>query len=329
MKFIKYSLLVLLIGSFSSCLKPKNDFAGIREDKGSIVVSITETQYINTDAQNIGFGFGVFTNFSFGAPATEQVKFFSIHVSQPRENKLSGPLVVKIAMTPLSGYDPFPTGAVVIPTEISIPASQEPSFDYPVRFTVNKAGLDPTAHYGARFTITSVNQGVASALDKSVDVIVNEDPSYNNSRYTGLYTAVTTVKDANNVYGITSNSRPFYLLENSPNQLDELDLYQYAFGSANADQIYAANLSTGAQTAIVPVRYVLNATGKVVDVLNARTGVSLSPTFNTDSPNQFTYTSQDNRVLDVSYTVNLTLNGVTRAISIKEKLTYANIQAFY
>src|SRR6476661_5253111 len=108
MKFIKYSFLVLIIGTLTSCLKPKNDFAGIRTDKGTIVTSIKEKQYLNTDAQNIGFGFGAFTNFSFAAPATEQVKFFSLHIAQPRETKVSGDLKVKITMSALSGFDPFP-----------------------------------------------------------------------------------------------------------------------------------------------------------------------------------------------------------------------------
>ena len=68
MKFIKLSFLILLVGSLSSCLKAKNDFAGLRTDSGNIVISITEKQYINADAANIGFGFGTFANFSFTTP---------------------------------------------------------------------------------------------------------------------------------------------------------------------------------------------------------------------------------------------------------------------
>src|ERR1041385_1753541 len=97
LKVIKYCAAAFVLVLFTSCLKSKNDFAGLRTDDGNIVVSITETQYENTDANVIGFGFQYFANFSFTAtPATESVRFFTLHVSQPRSKKMSGPMTVKV-----------------------------------------------------------------------------------------------------------------------------------------------------------------------------------------------------------------------------------------
>ncbi len=335
--------------SLTSCLKAKSDFAGIREDKGSIVTSIKETQYLNVDAQNIGFHFNVFSNFSFNQLPNEQVKFFTLHVAQPRDNKVSGSMVVKVAMTPHPGWldangnviQAFvfpPAGAITIPSEITIPAQGGTSFEIPIKFAVNKALLNAANWYGAKFTVTTVSQGVVSSLDKSIDVAFNVDPAwvigassatFNTSRITGLYQATTTIVDANKVYGITNNTRKFYLLETGNNVVDGVDLYQYAFGSANYDQLYGANLTLGTQTPIIPVRYVLDASGKVIDVRNSRTGLSLTPTFDASAPNSFVYTSNDERVLSVKYSVTLTLNAIPRVFTITDIYRYDNIQAFY
>jgi hypothetical protein len=93
--------------------------------------------------------------------------------------------------------------------------------------------------------------------------------------------------------------------------------------------VTAANLTTGTLTGIVPVRYVLDATGKVTDVKNSRTGVSLNPVFDTSFPNSFVYTSNDVRTLSVKYTVRLTVAGLNRPFTITDTGKYATIQAFY
>jgi len=336
MKFLKISLIALAIGgSLSSCLKAKNDFAGIREDEGSIVTSIAETQYINTDAQNIGFHFQAFSNFSFTQLPNEQVKFFTLHIGQPRK-KMSGPMTVKVSMTALAGYTLPPAGAITIPSEISVPASDASSYDFTVKFAVNKTLLDPNDWYGATFTITSVSQGVFSALDKSVEVIFNGWPDWNPSKVTGRYVATTTITDAANVYRVNDNTRYFMLTEGDyatgayvPNVIYPSDLYIYAFGSATFTSLYANNLSTGANVAIFNPVYRVDATGKVIDVLNRSTLVSLNPVFDASAPNSFVYTSNDERVLSVKYSVSLTLNSVTRLFTVTDKYVYDKIQAYY
>ncbi|SJZ38515.1 hypothetical protein [Sediminibacterium ginsengisoli] len=335
MKYIKYSLLLFLVASLSSCLKSATDMAGLRTDKGTIVTAITEAQYLNTDAQNIGFGFNAFTNFSFATPATEEVKFFTLHVSQPRETKLSGPLLVKVAMTALSGFTAPPAGAITIPAEISVPASTANSFDFPVRFTVNKAGFNPALWYGATFTITAVNQGVYSELDKTVDIIFNGAAAFNNSRYTGRYKWTTTVSDPAGQYGYTNNTKPVNLEANSAGTLDILDFSAAALSSATTYRyLFAANLSTGASTALFAPRYVIDGTGKVTGILNqsgttAVTGITLDAS----APNQFTYTANDNRsmVVKYSFTLTTTIGGVVtpRVVTVTEKFEYDALQAYY
>src|SRR5258706_4062825 len=94
MKFIKLTALALLFIPFSSCLKPKNDFAGMRTDKGEVVTAMLEQQYLTGDANNLGFGYSIYSTFPF-AGATENIRFFTLHISQPKV-KLSGSLKVKI-----------------------------------------------------------------------------------------------------------------------------------------------------------------------------------------------------------------------------------------
>ena len=338
MKFIKYSLLALVAFTFASCLKAKNDFAGLREDEGQIVTSIAETQYINTDAQNIGFHFYIYNNFSFNTLPNESVKFFTLRISQPREKKMSGPMTVKFAASVGDhGYPLPPAGAIQI-ADVVVPASSANAFDFPVKFTVNKSLLDPSQHYGIKFTITSVSQGVASLGDNYVDVIINEDPAdlgpyssatFNTSKITGLYHMTTTVVDSAKALGVTNNTRQMYLIENGANNIDQLDLYLFAFGQAIADYTTVANMSTGQITAFAPIRYVLDANGKIIDVRNSRTNVSLNPVFDPSSPNAFVYTANDVRTLQAKYTVRLTFSGLNRPFTITESGRYSTIQAMY
>jgi hypothetical protein len=340
MKFIKYSLLALVAFTFASCLKPKNDFAGLREDEGQIVTSVTETQYINTDAQNIGFGFYIYNNFSFNTLPNESVKFFTLHISQPREKKMSGSMTVKFTVSPSDHGLPLPPAGAIQVADVVVPASGANSFDYPVKFTVNKTLLDPAQHYGIKFTIASVSQGVASLGDNSVDVIINEDPAdllgawaaagtFNTSKITGLYTVTTTVVDSAKAYGVTNNTKQMYLAENGVNNIEELDLYLYAFGNAARQSVTAANLTTGAITGLIRVRYVIDATGKVIDVKDASTGLTLNPVFDPSSPNAFVYTSNDQRTLNVKYTIRLTIASLNRPFTITESAKYSFLQAMY
>lgn len=348
MKFIKYSLAGLLIVGFSSCLKSKNDLAGLRDDKGTIVTSIAEQQYLNTDAQATQIGYSIFANFSFATP-NEDVKFFSLHIAQPRETKLSGPLLATVTMQPMPGFDPFPAGAVTIPAQITIPESREIAFDFPVKFAVNKALLNPNAHYGAIFTVTSVNQGIVSRLDQSVSVIINYDPFYNNSRITGRYKWKTTIVDPANQYSITNNTRLMVLEESAVNRLDPFDYLAWALSASPTFRyLWSSNNQNGVNTAIFQPRYLLDATGRVTGIQNLSTAPAnltsasaqvLSPTAVTNitldaaGTHQFVYTNSGERLMTVSYSFDLTtlINGVsqTRRVQVKDEFTYHNIQAFF
>jgi len=336
MKFIKYSFAAVALIFLASCLKPKSDFAGLREDKGGIVVSLAEAQYANTDANVIGFGFQYFANFSFSAPASESVRFFTLHISQPRSVKMSGPMTVKVSMTSDPGYDPIPAGAITV-ADIIVPASAAASFDYPVKFTVNKSLLDPNAWYAVIFTITSVSQGVFSDLDKSTQVVINEDPGYNNSKFVCRYKWISTVQDPANQFTITNNTKPVNLLENSLNTLDIFDFYAWALSAATTyTYLWANNVATGANTAIFRPRYNLDGTGKITSITNVANGAGLTITniaLDASGGNQFTYTSNDDRTMKVKYTFDLTstINSVvtTRKVTVTESYVYDQMQAFY
>ncbi len=330
MKYIKYSFAVLSVFILASCLKSKSDFAGLREDPGTIVTSITEKQYLNTDAHNLQNGWSMFANFSFTSPATENVRFFTLHISQPRSTKISGSLKVKVTMVPLSGYDPFPAGAVTIPAEIDVPASTEPSFDFPVKFAVNKSLLDVNAWYGATFTITSVSQGVFSQLDKSLDVIINELPDYNTSKYTCQYKWTSTVSDAANQYTITDNTKPVFVYEAVTNQLQLEDMF------SGSHFLYANNKTTGANTTMLQPRYNIDATGKITSITvlaSGAAGTVANVVLDAGSSNQIVYTANDDRTMNVKYSFDLTstINSVvtTRKVTVTEKFVYDPIQAMY
>jgi hypothetical protein len=353
MKFVKYSLIAAGIMSMTSCLKSKSDFGGAREDAGTIVTAITEQQYLNTDAQNIQFGFtGNWANFAFNTP-NESVKFFTLHVSQPRDTKISGNMVVKVTASTdqasAIGYDPFPISNIQI-TDISIPATDAVAFDVPVMFTVNKAGLDPTKFYALSFTLSSVSQGVISELDKSIFVLINGgNAEHNNSRVTGRYIARTTITDSAGLFGTTNNTRPYILTEGrwnpfglaggatnfTSNIVVPTDLQIYGLGSSTAFNIYAFNRATGASTAIVSPAYVLDASGKVINVVTRTTITSATPTplpnlvIDPTFPNQFTYTNNNNRTLQVRYTFRATVGGLNQPFTVTDTYTYDPVQVSF
>jgi hypothetical protein len=338
MKFTKYGLLALLVVSLSSCLKSVNDFGGMRTDKGGIVTSIVEAQYLNADAQNLGLHYSVFANFSFSTP-NEEVRFFNLHISQPRETKMSGSMVAKVTAAAVPGYTALPAGALTI-TDVTIPASSAAAFDVPVKFAVNKAVLNPANHYAVRFTISSISQGVVSDLDKTIDVVINGGTAYNTSRYSGLYKWTCTLTDPANQYGLTLNTKAVELEENAANSLDIMDhqLLGFTGSAATASRVLVYNLANmtanGAPVALFAPRYVLNASGKVTGVINQSATASITNlVMDASAPNQFNYTANDNRTMEIKYsfTLTTTINGVStaRTVVVSEKYEYEKTQAYY
>lgn len=345
MKMHRNILIMAGIISLTSCLKAKNDVAGILTDPGQIVTSISESQYLSADLQNIGFHYthGSFANVALTG-GNEAVKFFTLKVSQARGTRVSGPLKIQFSSSPVPGYDELPAGAIVITDSvITVPENKEQVFEYPVRFNINKSLLQPDLHYAVHITLNGANQGVVNALDDEIDVIFNMDLAFNTSRYSGRYVATTTIEDSAKVYGITQNKRtyiltegrydPFFAVGGSTsvgNAIFPTDLYAYAFGLfTESFSLMSNSISTGARQAIIQPVYQLDANGKVVDVLS-RTGlVSLQPVFDNSAPNAFEITSNNERTLSVKYKVYVTLNGLTRSFTITDKYIYDKNQIAY
>jgi hypothetical protein len=316
MKMIKLVCLAFVALCLGSCLKTANDFAGLRTDSGSVVTAILEKQYVLNDHHGAGAGYAIYAGFSFAAPATETVKFFTLHISQPKA-KMSGNMTVKFEMTASSLGTLPPAGAITI-ADITVPANTADGFDVPVRFTVNKSLFNPAVNYAAVFTITSVSQGITSSLEKSVEVAIN------NSKFTARYHLVSTVTDPAGQYGITNNAKAIALIEVAPNVLG---LYDPLSGSAGGPQ--AATLATGAAVnMLATARYALDANGKVTGVFDNATNKNAV----IDASSGFTYTANDDRtfILKYTYPFTSTINGVatTRNISVTEKYTYDTPQGF-
>ena len=339
MKYIKIVFLLTVIVSFSSCLKSNHDAGGLLSDKGSILTSISETAYVNTDAQNVGLGFDhTVANFNFTKRPNESVKFFTLKISQPLQTKLSGPLVLKVST---SVYDasgsviPVPSGAINV-TDITVPASNDKLLVVPVFFTVNKTLLDPTQTYGVKFTLTSANQGAISAGDKSVNVIINysdNSGSMNTSDYEANYTYKSSVVDAAGVIGL-NNLKTMYLTQTSPTTLEYADQYAYGFGAGNYKFLLARNFTTGALVAIFRPSFTIDANGKVTGVTNASGSTTVTNlALDATGTNQFVYTSNNNRTFSVKYsfTYTTTINGVVtpRTIKVSEDFTYDPNQIYF
>ena len=342
MKYIKYSFLIAIVIGFSSCLKNSRDIGGLLTDKGSILTTISEKAYINTDAQNIGFGYDHTTaNFNFKKRATESVKFFTLKIAQARETKLSGPLVVKVTMTNQSGFDPLPAGAITV-TDITVPASNNALIVFPVFFTVNKANLDVSKTYGVNFKLTSVNQGAISAGDGDINVDINYSDfnsgtdTYNASDFAGNYRYTNSVVDAANEFGL-NNNRTAYLLEYSPNVVEYADLYYYGLTGAYIGNLTANVFSTGASRTLFRPRFTFDGSGKVISVTQsplagtsaAVTAITLDPT----GVNAFVYSANNVRSLKVKYsfTYTSTINGVVtpRTVKVSEEFSYDPDQVYF
>jgi len=339
MKYIKIIFLLTVVTGFTSCLKSNHDIGGLLSDKGSILTSISETAYVNTDAQNVGLGFDhTVANFNFGKRPNESVKFFTLKISQPLQTKLSGPLVLKVSTSIYSASGtviPVPTGAINV-TDITVPASNDKLLVVPVFFTVNKTLLDPTQIYGIKFTLTAANQGAISAGDKSVNVIINysdNSGSTNTSDYEANYTYTSSVVDAAGVIGL-NNLKTMYLTQTSPTTLEYADQYAYGFGVGNYKFLLARNFTTGALVAIFRPSFTIDASGKVTGVTNASGSSTVSNlALDATGTNQFVYTSNNNRTFSVKYsfTYTTTVNGVVtpRTIKVSEDFSYDPNQIYF
>lgn len=342
MRLIKYSFYAALLFSFTSCLKAKSDVGGILTDEGQIVTSISESQYINTDLQNIGFHFthASFANFDLSSAGTESVKFFTVKVSQARDKKMSGDMTLTFSRSNVTGYDTVPASAITL-SNVTIPANSAASFEVPVFFTINKAQLNPANFYAIHIDIASSSQGVVNSIDGGIDVIFNPDPAFNVSPYTGRFQATTTVVDSADVYEINNNTRPYILSEGrydpfftgsifQDNLIYPTDLQIYGLGSTTAYSLYTINKNTGAQTALFQPVYRIDATGKIIDVLSRTTLASLNPVFDASSPNRITAgTGNDQKRMDVKYRIRLTANSVNRWFDITESYVYDKYQVLF
>ena len=351
MKYIKYSLFVTLAATmFTSCLKSRSDAGGLLDDKGSIVTSIAEQAYINTDAQNIGAGFtNTFANFNFGTRPNESVKFFTLNISQPRETKISGSMTLHITAADLLPIDPsglvsapLPAGAISV-QDITVPASGASSISVPVMFNVNKTLLNPGQIYGAQFRVVSSSQGAVSALDSSIAVVFNGayimtvgTPSYtiNNSDYQANYKYSNDVVDPVNQFGIHQRTALRYIREVAANTLELEDTYFFNLQGVTSPNLVVNNFTTGATTSIFRPNFILNASGVVTSVVNASasaavTNLALDPS----GANKFTYTSNNQREFHVKYsfTLTTTINGVVtpRTVKVSEDLTYDPNQIYF
>ena len=350
MNLIKTSFLICVLFSFSSCLKTDKDAAGgLYSDKGSIVSTIAEAQYYHTDAQNVGFGYAyTVANFNFLNRPNESVKFFTVKVSQPRENKLTGNLVLKFSASAyvdnnVSGLGfsgaptAVPTGAINI-KDLVIPQSSEDLITVPVFFTVNKTLLNPDLTYGLRFTISSASQGVIGSLDKSVDVLINYSDfsaNQNKSDFEANYTYNATVVDPANQVGI-NNNKTAYLIETATGSLEFMDLYIYGLlGVVNTGPfLIANNLITGARTSLIQPKYTINSSGVITAVTDGIANPAVGPiTLDPTGENKFVYTSNTNRTLKVKYSFlyTTTINGVStpRTVSVSESFSYDRTQVFF
>jgi hypothetical protein len=174
----------------TSCLKSHNSLDVINDD-GSIVTVIS-------DVGTTGGSRVVAVN---AAPATEQIDFITLKVYAPGNNKPSGPVHVKLAITNASGYDPMPPSGYSLPLEYDVPAGAN---GLTIPITLNKNSLDLTKNYGIQVSIASVSHGVIGENDKTMIVsfqIKNQwDGTYNitwtnyhptaNPGYTGSSTQI-------------------------------------------------------------------------------------------------------------------------------------------
>ena len=339
MKILKYSLILVAIAAFSSCLKSRSDVGGLLTDKGGIVISVVEKAYINTDAQNIGLGYDHSgANFNFSKRPGESVKFFTIKLSQPRETKMTGPITIKVKASPCSalpnsGYtpDPVPAAAINV-TDIVVPTSTDDVITVPVFYTVNKALLSAgTTEYGVNFKLTATSQGVISELDNNIDVVINYSDlgvNTNLSDYEGSYNYNGIVTDPAGQFGINNNKTMY--IRDGGTQVQYADPYIYGFNGSipNSSVLSVYNYFTGLRTALFTPTLTISAAGVVTGVAGF-TGIALDPA----GENKFTYTSNTVRRMNVKYTFPLTtvINGVStpRTLSVSETFTYNPTQVYF
>lgn len=317
----------------SSCLKEKNDIGGLRTDKGGIAITIAEVEYIQQDNNVIGFGYYANANFDFTALPNEEVKFFSVRISQPREVKVSGSLKLKVSMQSIGG-DAIPAGAITIPADVEFPAFEGVVKDYSAKFRVNKALLNPAGDYAARFTITGSDQGVVSETGKTIDVY------FHNSKYYGRYMVETTVTDPAGYIKIDRNIKPVLLDDPGywglapTSGLSFVDEYWLGFiGTTAGFGTHTNNLtnsSTVSNYVLLNPTFQLNASDNLTGILNSLSGANYGITLNGDAPNKFEYVANDDRTFSISYNITVTaplpVGTSSRAFKVVEKYTYHPIQ---
>ena len=337
MKYLKYCFFFTVIFvAFTSCLKDRSSVTELYNDKGSIVTSISETAYMNTQNEAIGAGYDrTVANLNFTNRPNEAVKFFTLKISQPRATKVNGPLVIKVTTSAISGLTAVPSGAIKV-TDITVPASTDNLIVFPVLFTVNKTLLDPAEIYGVRFTLNSANQGAINTLENVVDVYLNYSDfsaNTNMSDYEANYTYASDIVDPANQFGI-HNRNTRYLIELAPNTLGYQDQYYYALSGASYQNLVANNFSTGAVTSLFRPNFVLSSSGQVTSVLNASSTASVTNlALDPSGLNKFIYTANNKRTLDVKYsfTLTTTINGVVtpRKVSVSESFKYDPEQIYF
>lgn len=338
MRLIQLIFLFVVMSVFTACVKSKNDWAGLRTDSGSVVISILEDEYIDQDNHVIGFGYAPFANFDFTGP-DEDVKFFTVHIAQPRSKKLNGTLKLSISASNGSG-DPLPAGALTIPSTVDIPAFDGTEKDVPILFHVNKTNLDPASYYSVVFTIDDADQGVVSSNAKQVEVFLYP------GKYYGRYMVETTVTDPLGFLQIEKNTKPVLLDDlaftygrpasiDDPNYLSFIDEYYVGLtGSSAGLSTFVNNLTSGTTAPRYSLLYPtfhLNASGTVDGVFDTRNGSDLNATFTNDLSNKFVFNNNGDRTFEVSYNVTLTApvsGGGTqsRNFNVKEKYTYHPVQ---
>jgi hypothetical protein len=232
---------------FASCLKAHNS-TDLLNDNGSIVTVIAD----------VGPNGGTKVVTVNALPATEAIDFITLRVYAPGNNKPSGPVHVKLAVTNAGGYDPFPASGYSLPLEYDVPAG---TTGLTVPITLNKNSLDLTKNYGIQVSIASVSQGVIAENDKTMIVsflIKNQ--------WDGKYNDVWTNYHPTNNPGYTGASIGVEMWTSGPNSVK---IYMPVFAGYYCPAVLAGSIS--AFSAQEPM-YTINTSTNAVTVQNSYAG---------------------------------------------------------
>src|SRR5258705_2962731 len=133
-------IIVAMTGTmvFTSCLKSHNT-TDLLDDNGSIVTAIAD----------VGPRGGTNVITVTATPVIETVDFITLRVYAPGNNKPSGPVHVKLAVTAASGYDQIPASGYSLPLEYNVPVG---TTGLTIPITLNKNSLDLTKNYGIQIS---------------------------------------------------------------------------------------------------------------------------------------------------------------------------------